>query len=376
MRVDSMDLATWMKEAALPFWAERGVDRAHGGFIERLTQDGTPSDTGFKRVRVQGRQLYAFSNAAILGWNPRAEEIADYGFQFLKKARVDNEGSWARRLSTDGAILDAEMDLYDAAFVVLGLITYHRLTGSQEALFLVETTLRRVRTLLAVPPKSGYRQSVAENGILRQNPNMHWFEAMLFCFEATKDPRYLDEVKRIYQRAAEDIIDSRTGALREVFDDQWNPAQEKGKVLVEPGHHYEWTWLLKRASRHFSVDTTLIPKVAGFADRYGLNNSQNLVYDQVTDQGEVTESTTRLWVLTETIKAWLVRPDVTEEKRVEKVREYESSLLRHFLQREPMGTWADRLDADGRVHDGPVPSSSMYHIMLATTELAAWREKK
>jgi len=258
----------------------------------------------------------------------------------------------------------------------LGLLTYHRLTGNPEALSLVETTVLRVQTLLAVPPKTGYRQVLSEKGILRQNPNMHWFECMIFCYEATKDTRYIEEAKKIYQRATEDIIDPKTGALREIFDDLWRPVQEKGKVLIEPGHHYEWTWLLDRASRHFPIDATLLRKVAGFADRYGLNPNAGFVYDQVSDQGEVTESTTRLWVLTETIKAWLVRPDVTEEKRIEKVHGYEASLLKHYLNKEPIGTWFDRLDADGRVHDGPVPASSMYHIMLATTELASWREKK
>jgi mannose/cellobiose epimerase-like protein (N-acyl-D-glucosamine 2-epimerase family) len=325
---------------------------------------------------VQGRQLYSFSIAALLGWNKDAAAIADHGFAFLKKAKMGEDGSWARRLSTDGFILDPAMDLYDTAFVVLGLLTYHRWTGNPEALSLVETTVLRVQTLLAVPPKTGYRQVLSEKGILRQNPNMHWFECMIFCYEATKDTRYIEEAKKIYQRATEDIIDPKTGALREIFDDLWRPVQEKGKVLIEPGHHYEWTWLLDRASRHFPIDATLLRKVAGFADRYGLNPNAGFVYDQVSDQGEVTESTTRLWVLTETIKAWLVRPDVTEEKRIEKVHGYEASLLKHYLNKEPIGTWFDRLDADGRVHDGPVPASSMYHIMLATTELASWREKK
>lgn len=370
------DLVSWMREEALPFWAERGVDRVHGGFVEQLGPQGEPSDPGFKRVRVQGRQLYSFSCAAILGWNKEAAAIADHGFTFLKKAQTGSDGSWGRRLGVDGSILDAEMDLYDTAFIVLGLITYHRLTGNREALDLVRQTVRRVQTLLAVPPKTGYRQKVSEKGILRQNPNMHWFEAMLFCFEATKDGFFLEEAKGIYRRAAEDIIDPATGALREVFDDAWKPAREKGKILVEPGHHYEWTWLLDRAGKHFSIERALIPRVAGFADRYGLNPARDLVYDQVSDQGEVTESTTRLWVLTETIKAHLVRPDVTEEARKANVAKYEASLLKHYLDRSPAGSWADRLDADGTVHPGPVPASSMYHLFLSITELAAWREKK
>ncbi len=375
MDSDKMDLVSWMRETALPFWVMNGWDEARGGFVEELTQEGGPSDCAFKRVRVQGRQLYSFSIAALLGWNPDAAALAEKGYAYIQGHCGPGDGRWYRRLGRDGSVLDGEMDLYDTAFMVLGFITYHRLTGNREALGLVERTVETVARDLAVPPKTGYRQRLSEKGILRQNPNMHWFEAMLFCFEATGDSRYLDEAKKVYQRASEDIIDPQTGALRELFDDRWQPVLEEGKVLVEPGHHYEWTWLLDRASRHFPVDRALLPKVAGFADRWGVHKATRLVVDQVSVEGEMTQPTTRLWVLTETLKAWLVRPDVTEERRVERVQEVESDLMRYFLLRKPMGTWADRVNADGSVQDSPVPASSMYHIMLATTELAAWRQK-
>ncbi len=66
---DPLDKAVrhWMFEEALPFWAEHGVDRAFGGYVEQLSLDGSDAAVDFKRTRVICRQIYVFSHAALLG---------------------------------------------------------------------------------------------------------------------------------------------------------------------------------------------------------------------------------------------------------------------------------------------------------------------
>ena len=370
------NLVTWMREFALPLWATRGLDPEHGGFVEELGPEGHPADPGFKRVRVQGRQLFSFATAALHDWHPKAAALADAGYDFIKHRCRAADGSWARRLKTDGSVLDAQLDLYDTAFIVLGLSAYYRLTRHPEALRLIETTLDLVKTRLAIPGGKGYYQSLDDRGALRQNPHMHWFETMLFCFDATKDQRYLEEAGRVYQLAKDHIIDPVTGALRELFDGNWKPATEGGKILVEPGHHCEWAWLLWKAGPVLPVDPSLQKGILGFADRYGVNAETGLVYDQVSDKGELTQPTHRLWVQTEALKAWLVRSDVAEPQRESRVKQIEANLLKYYLSREPLGSWGDRLDVKGNLQKGPVPTSSMYHLMVCVTELAAWRAQK
>ncbi len=371
-----INLVSWMREKAIPFWAANGVDYSHGGFVEELNQDGSPSSVSFKRVRVQGRQLYSFATAALLGWHKDAAAIADHGFAFLKKAYSARDGHWVRRLARDGSVVDAPMDLYDTAFVVLGLAAYYRLTRNQEALELMKATPCMVRTKLGTASQKGYRQLATETDLLRQNPHMHWFETMLFSYEITKDTGFLDEAKMVYALAEQHIIEPKTGALREIFDPQWKPVLEEGKILVEPGHHYEWAWLLSQAGKVMTVNPQLISKITAFANKYGVHPTTGLVYDQVSDQGVVTQKTHRLWAQTEAIKAWLVRTDVSEAEREAGIQKIESNLLNRYFDREPLGSWCDRLDEDGTVHPGPVPASSMYHILLCVTELEAWRSAK
>src|SRR5581483_2658647 len=306
MKSNEMHLVSWMRAYALPFWVTRGMDHVNGGYLEELKQDGTPSIVNFKRVRVQGRQLFSFSLAAILGWHKYAAASANHGYDFIKKACRDKDVYWMRKITRHGTVLDPEMDLYDTAFIVLGLATYYRLTQNPEAVELIKSTVSMVQKKLSTNLGNGYRQSLSDKDRLRQNPNMHWFEAMLFAFEATQDRSFLEESAGICRRMEESVIDAKSGALRELFDDQWRPVQEDGKILVEPGHHYEWSWLLNRASHHMPINPALIKGILGFADRYGVNAQTGLVYDQTTESGEITQATHRLWVQTEALKAWLV----------------------------------------------------------------------
>jgi mannose-6-phosphate isomerase len=60
-------LEYWLTEHALPLWAEKGVDRCHGGFFDLIDQNGQ-SISGAKRGRVQGRQSWVYALAGTMGW--------------------------------------------------------------------------------------------------------------------------------------------------------------------------------------------------------------------------------------------------------------------------------------------------------------------
>jgi hypothetical protein len=63
-----------MIDHSLPLWSTKGWDRATGGFVERLHQDGRADRLAPRRVRVQARQIYCFAKAAKIGWYPQGRE--------------------------------------------------------------------------------------------------------------------------------------------------------------------------------------------------------------------------------------------------------------------------------------------------------------
>jgi mannose/cellobiose epimerase-like protein (N-acyl-D-glucosamine 2-epimerase family) len=133
---------------------------------------------------------------------------------------------------------------------------------------------------------------------------------------------------------------------------------------------------LSQADKVMTVNRELSQRLLIFADKVGVNPATGLVYEQVSLEGVVTQPTHRLWAQTEVLKAWLVRTDVSEPEREAGILKSEDNLLRYYFNHKPMGSWGDRLDMDGRAHDGPILSSSMYHIMLCVTELWAWRSNR
>src|SRR5258706_168322 len=95
-------------------------------------------------------------------------------------------------------------------------------------------------------PPAGYWEGELPDGtVRRQNPHMHLFEAAL----AIAGTRWavaddLPRAERVAQWLADHFFDRARGALPELFDADWVPQATDGAFDVEPGHHFEWAWLL------------------------------------------------------------------------------------------------------------------------------------
>ncbi|HXI86460.1 MAG TPA: AGE family epimerase/isomerase, partial [Parvularculaceae bacterium] len=136
-------IAHWTFEEALPVWAERGLDREGGGYVEGFDESGGVPIVEEKRLRVVARQIYVFSHAAILGF-AEGERCARHGYDFLRAVFDRSGGAWPRLLTRDGAAIDATPDLYDHAFVLFALAWFYRMTGDKTALDLVDKTLAAI----------------------------------------------------------------------------------------------------------------------------------------------------------------------------------------------------------------------------------------
>ncbi len=126
-------LKHWLQNDALPFWASAGRDARSGLFRERFHADRTPDLAAPLRVRVQFRQIYCLSHAAVLGWFPQGAEIALAAWEATRKHfwNAKDGGGFFHILSADGAVSDSRHDSYDHAFAVLALSWLARATGER-----------------------------------------------------------------------------------------------------------------------------------------------------------------------------------------------------------------------------------------------------
>lgn len=360
----------WMLDCAIPLWARNGIDRKRGGYVEQMAFDGTARPVDFKRTRVIGRQIYVFSHAALLG-RREALDCARFGYDFLiRNAWLGPDGGWARLLAPDGKVKDATPDLYDLAFILFAFGWYQRASGDEAAQQWAIATLDFIETQMRHPGGQGFLVEKPASGARLQNPHMHLLEAALVNLEVSGNARFRRLADEIVGLFTSHFFDPRTSTLGEQFDERWNRLRNSGGRTVEPGHQFEWAWILARYQRLAGCD--MRPFVEGltwFAETHGVEHDDWLTLSAVRDDGVVVDSGSRVWPNTERIQAAVAmfelfgidpRPIFASSTRV---------LFDHFLDRKLAGTWMDRIDAQRQPATDHVPASTLYHLMIAFAEM-------
>ncbi|MGE0533278.1 MAG: AGE family epimerase/isomerase [Hyphomonadaceae bacterium] len=361
------EIRNWMFAHALPFWGSAGLDHAHGGFHEELTLAGAPADLPFKRVRVTCRQIYVFSHAALLGWGEGAA-LAERGYRYLTDKAWQGEGrGWARRLTREGAVLDPTADLYDTAFALHALAWHYRLTHSEDARARMHATLDFVHTHMRPEGGAGFWHQLPPTGPRLQNPHMHLLEASIAAFEATADERFLDQAGEIVGLFRRCFFDGRT--LGEYFNADWSRVSGEMGRRVEPGHQFEWAWILAQYQRLKGVD--LIAEASAlvdFAERHGVDAETQMTYDEVRDDGAPLRKTSRTWPNTERLKGHLALFEHARRDTRAEIASAARALLDRYLAVKPRGSWIDQFDEQGAPLAATAPASTLYHVFLAFAE--------
>ncbi|HEX6636310.1 MAG TPA: AGE family epimerase/isomerase [Steroidobacteraceae bacterium] len=361
--------SSWLLDAAYPLWSTKGVDPA-GGYFERLGQDGKPL-ADRRRSRVTPRQAYCFAMGPSLGWRGDAAGLVKHGLDFWYAKFQRPDGLFRTLINADFSVADDRALTYDQAF---GLLAFN-LGATLGADWRAERE-RQAHELLQVVVKHCRRASGGfENGVptslpLESNPHMHLFEATLagreVCAESSLWTTLSDEIAEL---ALAHFFDG-NGLLHEFFDEQWKPAPGIAGRIVEPGHQFEWAWLLLRwaGDRHPKARATaleLIELTEANCIRDGL------ALQQVLDDFSPHDASARLWPQTERLKAAALAARLTGEAKYLAMTVSAAQGLLRYLDTPVPGLWYDRIDVTGKLIDEPAPASTFYHLVVAVAEISA-----
>jgi N-acylglucosamine 2-epimerase/mannose-6-phosphate isomerase len=363
-------LHDWMFAAALPWWAAHGLDRARGGYVEQMTMQGRDAGLPFKRTRVTARQIYVFSHAHLLGFEPGLS-AARHGVEFLVQRSWNGpERGFARRLSREGELLDPTPDLYDLAFVLFAFAWFHRATGEGLVRDWMHRTLDFIETHLRVADGEGFQHALPARGWRQQNPHMHLTEACLAAFQATGEARFGDLARELIGIFRTRFFDPGSQTLAEFFTEDLRRAPGEPGRIIEPGHHFEWAWILNSARKQLGIDLAReIRSAAGFAEKHGVDPASGATFNSVRDDGTPLDRGSRTWPNTERIKAAIALAELDGTDPEPVLRRSASLLLDRYLAHTPRGTWIDAFDADGRPVATSIPASTLYHLFLAFAEV-------
>ncbi|HEY0052154.1 MAG TPA: AGE family epimerase/isomerase [Caulobacteraceae bacterium] len=358
-------LKPWLLDQAFPLWWTVGADHALGGFHEKIGRDGRAIDAP-RRGRVLPRQIYAFCRAGALGWNGPWREAVEHGCEFLLRAYRRPDGLVRTLVAPGGAPLDDTADLYDQAFALLAFAHAFAAGVRAEECGAAAHALRVSLEIRLGDGSGGFREQ--ETGPLRNsNSHMHLFEALLAWVEIDPDPEWRALTRRLGRMAVEVFVDPTTGAVREAFDEAWRP---KPEAPVEPGHQFEWSWLLTRWS---GLEGCEAPPAAHrlfeIGEAHGVDPASGTTLDALDGALSPVLRTGRLWPQTERLKAAAQRGAVYGEAAAWRAAAQAGRVLLTYFEDVPAGAWRDRRRPDGGFVDEPSPASSLYHIVCAVEVL-------
>lgn len=401
-----------LEQRWLPKWYEAFYDADNGGFYERVGENFKPVYTGRRRLLTNCRLLAMFSNHVARRKDKhqkqdqyvKADLEGIYHYITETFAAPGRDGGYyfsvgeAKSGALSGKIEDREekYDLYAHAFVIFAFSHYYQATGDEDAKKRARRTLRFIADHFAIVGVPGLVEALdAElkplDEVRRHESHMHFLEACLFAYDVWQDKAYLDMAERLVMLFTDYFYDAHHNTLSEYFTGNLDkPYKEDGQIICEPGHYYEWIWLLKKYEttciylleaadggsesqkskeyqRNKRIDEICLA-LLDWANANGWDKTYGGIYDELTPNGEFIKETKRLWPFSEAIKANALMLDCGVDKDDVKAlyREMVDVFNKNYMQER--GFWTEWLTRDLRAATDYMPGTTPYHVYFGIME--------
>lgn len=360
-------------QVILPTWAAVGYDKRCGQFVEHLELDGSAQTSGEVRTRTVARQIYVHAHAAHLGVAPPASlRMAEAAFANLHRVAWigGRRGGYARAFNrhTD-RVTDSVRDLYDSSCILLALSWLLTATGKDmyrhhidQALIAIDRTLK--------DPFGGWAEDSDGSLPRRQNPHMHYLEAILALCENNRTSAHMRAEGRAFALLRSHFLVGPNGPLHEFFGPQWQLAAQYGSDRLEPGHMCEWVWLTTRHDMLTDSDHTKIClDLLSTALAIGRSGGSPFLVDVVSAFRPIPPSR-RLWPQVEMLKAFLsLYERLGFPGYLVEANDLAAAILGTYMSGTPPGCWHDRIDMNAKPIAQTIPASSLYHLWTAVADL-------
>ncbi|MDP9066140.1 MAG: AGE family epimerase/isomerase [Pseudomonadota bacterium] len=360
-------LLDWVTGSAYPLWAAEGIDAQTGGFVESIGQTGQALPRP-RRARVQPRQIYAFAEARTLTWQADTHPILRRGWDYFTAHYRRPDGLFRTLADVDGSPLDDRALLYDQCFALLAYAVAGRELGARDEYEQRALALREAIDKAFRSNGVAFHSDESRRPSYESNPHMHLLEACLEWSQTGRDPSWNEWVRQLSQLAQQRFIRRDSGALGEYFDAAWRPSPGVEGRLIEPGHQFEWAWLLLRSEK-FGTDSLrkTALRLIDIGERHGVRGG--VAVNALLDDLSIHDPGSRLWPQTERLKAAVLAARLTGDPVYWSMAAEASASLLAYLQTPIAGLWFDLKLPGGEIVDGPAPASTFYHLVAAIVAL-------
>lgn len=369
---DAQYWSAWFWGDFFTDWLSRVQDGSAGVF-DALDATGQPDLGADKSLLAQARTLFTLSHAALLSGDPALTKAAGQQAKFMQLYRK-SPGLYRCIAQRDGRPTgrpeDAVARSYDHSFIILGLVTWNRLSPSDETSAQIEACWTALQSQLTDPVTKLLRND--DTGMISnpaQNPHMHLFEACLQAYRMTDDKIWLSRARDLRSIALRHFMDHHS--IAEFLTPGLQPLPGADGSRREIGHQCEWAWLLLEEADLANTPALIAPakKLIAFADRYGFAKDGPLkgaAFDAVSTMGDVTEHSFLLWPQTEAIKTFALRHTAGDPQAGDRARALLCVMFEGWFYTRPY--FVNQLDGAANDLWPQALTRLMYHIVLAMTE--------
>jgi len=377
-----------LNEHLLPFWLDRAVDEAHGGFIGRMAHDGTVDPQAPKGLILNARLLWTFSATYRVNRDPRCWDMAERAVDYFKDYFWDTtHGGAFWLLDREGHVLDDKKKIYGQAFSIYALAEHYQAFGAGSALQHAQQLFNLIEIHSRDRKNGGYIEvcnrdwSPAEDSRLSDkdmdaqksmNNHLHLLEAYTNLYRVWPDGTLRERLAELVDLFERRIVDPSTGHLQHFFDTAWKPQSTDYTF----GHDIEASWLLCEAVEVLDNAELTAPaqrlalRLAQATLAEGLDEDGGLYY--AGQAGEVTDPNREWWPQAEAVVGFLNAYALSSDKALldaaQKAWDY---VEQYFIDRQH-GEWFWRVRPDGTPDPNEPKVSewkSPYHNVRACLEV-------
>jgi mannose-6-phosphate isomerase len=272
-------------------------------------------------------------------------------------------------VAPDGTPIDERALLYDQAFALLAFATAAPL---MKDILDLQSEAERLRAALYTHLKRagpGFHSGLPHGPPLLSNPHMHLLEASLAWLDVGGGNEWRMLADELGELALSNLIDPVTGMLHESFDEAWRPTDDSAGRLVEPGHQFEWAWLLMRWGQRRAEVREAACRLMEVAEQHGVRGG--VAINAIARDKTIHDGSARLWPQTERSRAAALAARLYEDPLYWQTTAQAAAGLLRYLSTDIPGLWYDRLIPSGELVRETVTAGNLYHIVGAVLELEA-----
>jgi mannose-6-phosphate isomerase len=269
--------------------------------------------------------------------------------------------------------------LYENAFYLFALAQLRATHADRYPIAATaQRTLERLRQRLG-KRIGGFEESDPPSLPLKSNPHMHLLEAALAWMrmaDGAAQAPWIALGRELVGLCLTQFRDASTGAIREYFGYGWQPAAGDDGRILEPGHQFEWAWLLLQwadtpqcTEAERAACRRAAEQLIELGERWGVDAVRGIAINELWDDMTVKDAAAKLWPQAERLKAWcaLLERSQTraEAERASGRIAAAAQGMMSYLRTDAPGLWHETCAADGSFAAGPSRASSFYHIVGA-----------